>query len=132
MSELDEADRRAGAAERKLAYYIDWHEKNQAWLSEAKRAEGYGNNTPFDEVWANLRAERDRLRAALEADPIRSDTERLDWLDAVNAKANERNGTSYGWAFDINQNRAALTDHNHPARTIRQAIDVAACRQNKP
>jgi len=124
-AELDEADRRAGEAERKLAYYIDWQRKNQSWLSEAKRAEGYSDNTSFDDVWANLRAERDRLRAALEADPIRADTERLDWLDRVNTGANARNGTKYGWKFDINHNRAALTDCNMPALSVREAIDSA-------
>lgn len=53
------------------------------------------------------------------------DAERLDWLDRVNAATNEHNGTTYGWRYDINHNRAALTDHNHPALTVRDAIDVA-------
>lgn len=53
------------------------------------------------------------------------DRARLDWLDQVNANANDRNKTTYGWRFDINHNRAALTDHNHPALSVREAIDVA-------
>jgi len=60
----------------------------------------------------------------------RKDAERLDWLDTVNKNANVRNGTRYGWKFDINHNRAALTDHNIPALTVRQAIDEA--RPQKP
>lgn len=53
------------------------------------------------------------------------DAARLDWLDAVNRQTNERHNTTYGWKFDINHNRAALTDHNLPALSIREAIDVA-------
>jgi len=53
------------------------------------------------------------------------DTARLDWLDQVNTQTNDRVGTSYGWKFDINHNRAALTDHNLPALHVRAAIDEA-------
>lgn len=53
-----------------------------------------------------------------------ADTERLDWLDSVNTKTNARNNTCYGWKFDINHNRAALTDHNLPALHVRAAIDA--------
>lgn len=56
---------------------------------------------------------------------MREDAERLDWLESVNLRSNERNGTVYGWKYDINHNRAALTDHNLPALTIREAIDAA-------
>jgi len=52
------------------------------------------------------------------------DTARLDWLDQVNTRTNDRVGTSYGWKFDINHNRAALTDHNLPALHVRAAIDA--------
>ena len=63
------------------------------------------------------------LRAALSA--VAEDTARLDWLDQVNTRTNDRAGTSYGWKFDINHNRAALTDHNLPALHVRAAIDEA-------
>lgn len=53
------------------------------------------------------------------------DAARLNWLDDVNSRTNERNGTKYGWRFDINHNRAALTDHNYPALPVREAIDAA-------
>jgi hypothetical protein len=53
------------------------------------------------------------------------DSKRLDWLDEVNARTNEKHGTVYGWKFDINHNRAALMDHNWPAKSIRAAIDDA-------
>jgi hypothetical protein len=53
------------------------------------------------------------------------DTARLDWLDQVNTRTNDRVGTNYGWKFDINHNRAALTDHNLPAMHVRAAIDEA-------
>lgn len=55
----------------------------------------------------------------------RTDAERLDWLDRVNENANRHNGTVYGWRFDINHNRAALTDMHLPALTVREAIDRA-------
>jgi hypothetical protein len=58
-------------------------------------------------------------------DRLEADAARLDWLDAVNAKTNAGNGTTYGWKFDINHNRAALTDHNWPALKVREAIDAA-------
>lgn len=56
---------------------------------------------------------------------LRADAGRLNWLDAVNLGTNERNETVYGWKFDINHNRAALTDHNSPALSVRAAIDAA-------
>lgn len=60
------------------------------------------------------------------------DTARLDWLDQVNANTNERNGTRYGWRYDINHNRAALTDCNSPALTIREAINAAIQGRHDP
>lgn len=63
--------------------------------------------------------------AADEIRRLRADAARLDWLDQINKNANARNGTVYGWRFDINHNRAALMNHNFPALTIRQAIDAA-------
>jgi len=56
---------------------------------------------------------------------LEEDRARLDWLDSVNLHMNERNGSVYGWKYDINHNRASLTDHNLPALTIREAIDCA-------
>lgn len=52
------------------------------------------------------------------------DAERLDYLDALNRKANERNRSRYGWQISINHNRVALTDNNHPQLTVREAIDA--------
>lgn len=66
------------------------------------------------------------LRRGLETiKALKNDRERLDWLDAVNRNTNERIGTTYGWKYDINHNRAALTDCNLPALSIRAAIDAA-------
>ena len=76
-------------------------------------------------VRANFARELERENLAL-----REDKERLDWLDRVNENTNERNGTNYGWRYDINHNRAALTDCNLPALSIRAAIDAA--RKEKP
>ncbi len=80
-----------------------------------------------DEVTKELEASAkvcDALRRELEQ--ARKDAERLNFLDAVNAESNKRNGTTYGWRFEVNHNRAALTDHNLPALSVRGAIDAAA------
>jgi hypothetical protein len=128
QAERDEADRAAGAALRKIVSLEDDAAKRRSWLHSAKQSEGYSDNTSFDDVWANLRAERDRLKALVAADPVKADTDRLDWLDGVNKRANGRNSSTYGWKFDINHNRAALTDSNIPALSVRAAIDAARTR----
>jgi hypothetical protein len=66
-----------------------------------------------------------KARARLASTRLSADTRRLNWLDEVNQRTNQRTGTVYGWRFDINHNRAALTDHNLPAVMVRQAIDEA-------
>ncbi len=65
----------------------------------------------------------DRLRMDVAA--LRADEGRLDWLDLVNIKSNERNGTVYGWRFEQNHLRASLTDHHAPHKSVREAIDDA-------
>lgn len=52
IAERNEADRRAGAAERNAAYYIDAYQKRRDWSDDAKEAAGYHRNVSFDEVWA--------------------------------------------------------------------------------
>lgn len=132
--ERDEADRAAGAALRQVAHLNEAAAQRASWLSKAKQQEGADQNTSFDDVWAALRAERDALRADLAAatgndneaiGAWREDKARLDWLDGVNTSANRRNGTVYGWHFDINHNRAALMDSHHHRLTVREAIDCA-------
>ncbi|ODM79105.1 hypothetical protein A6452_28845 [Bradyrhizobium elkanii] len=125
---VGEADRAAGNALRQVSNLEETTQKRNSWLREAKASEGYSDNTSFDDVWANVRAERDRLKALVAADPVKADTDRLDWLDRVNERANQRNGSRYGWKFDINHNRAALTDCNSPALSVRVAIDAARSR----
>ena len=70
-----------------------------------------------------LREENTGLR--VECEKLAEDCKRLDWLDQVNVQINEHYGTKYGWQFDVNHNRAALTDHNIPALSVREALDVA-------
>lgn len=63
-----------------------------------------------------------------EAAPAISESEdaaRLDFLDAMNARKNEKNGTRYGWRLSENHNRIALEDHAWPAVSVREAIDAA-------
>jgi Lar family restriction alleviation protein len=55
-AERDEADRRAGAAERELADLKDRQWKVDLWMEKAKEAIGYDRNASFDDVWAEALA----------------------------------------------------------------------------
>lgn len=59
--ERDEADRRAGAAERQMESLEDAAIKRRHWLSEAKRQAGYHDNVSFDVVWAETLAKAQAL-----------------------------------------------------------------------
>lgn len=50
--ERNEADRRAGAAERHMASLKDDSFKREQWLDKAKREAGYDRSVSFDVVWA--------------------------------------------------------------------------------
>lgn len=63
--ERDEADRRAGAAERQLERYRDWERKHKLWLTEAKESLGYTDRMSFDIVWAEARDALLELREEL-------------------------------------------------------------------
>lgn len=49
--ELREADRRAGEAERRLAYAKDTEYRRDSWLREAKEQWGVHESVSFDRVW---------------------------------------------------------------------------------
>jgi hypothetical protein len=51
QAELNEADRRAGAAERKLAEETSSRIRRNSWLREAKREWGAHKNASFNSVW---------------------------------------------------------------------------------
>jgi len=63
-TERDDADRRAGAAERLLEGKTDSIIKRERWLRDAKEARGYHQNISFDRVWADTCAAADRAQAA--------------------------------------------------------------------
>ena len=75
-------------------------------------------------AWGGCRGQ-ENAGLRLECEWLAEDRNRLDWLDQINRRTNEHYGTKYGWKFDINHNRAALTDHNFPVLTVREAIDAA-------
>lgn len=50
-AERDEADRRAGAAERLLANERDTNYRRTGWLDKAKQEWGCDRNTSFDVIW---------------------------------------------------------------------------------
>ena len=69
--------------------------------------------------------QRDAIVALVEAaEKQLKDTQRLDFLDQINAEFNKRMGSSYGWAIDWNHNRIALHDMDPMRMTVRQAIDA--------
>lgn len=51
-AERDEADRRAGAAERQLEHANDNIRARTRWLDQAKDDAGFHRNVSFDKVWA--------------------------------------------------------------------------------
>lgn len=55
-AERDEADRRAGAAERQLASEVDARIRRNDWLHKAKQAWGAETTVSFDQVWAEALA----------------------------------------------------------------------------
>jgi outer membrane murein-binding lipoprotein Lpp len=74
QAERDDADRRAGAAERENAHLRDSEAMRNSWFAMAKEDAGYGINTSFDVVWIGtmakvrtLTAEVERLRKAMAA-----------------------------------------------------------------
>jgi hypothetical protein len=63
---------------------------------------------------------------------VQEDSKRLDFLDLANKRLNDHYGTKYGWKYNINCNRASLTDSNIPALSIRGAIDDAIKAASTP
>lgn len=51
IEERDEADRRAGAAERTTAYADKENIAHRRWLSKAKKQWGVSDYVSFDKVW---------------------------------------------------------------------------------
>lgn len=62
-ADLNEADRRAGAAERMSASYQDSACARDRWLRKAKEEWGVDNNVSFDVVWDQALKARDELAA---------------------------------------------------------------------
>lgn len=61
-AERDEADRRAGAAERELAWYKEQHDANRRWMADIKSEFNVHEYAPFDRVIELARQYRDELR----------------------------------------------------------------------
>jgi hypothetical protein len=61
-AERDNADRRAGAAERRMEDYQDTSIRRDQWLRKAKEDAGYHYNTSFDVVWADALAALKRAK----------------------------------------------------------------------
>lgn len=70
-AERDEADRRAGAAEREAERDREDARARSAWLHQAKGQAGYSTNVSFDKVWAET------LEKAARADTATSELARL-------------------------------------------------------
>lgn len=77
---------------------------------------------------AGLRRAIEEYGRGVAAEALRgldADKLRLDALDAMNARKNAQNGSTYGWKLTENGNRIALEDHGWPALSVRAAIDAA-------
>jgi hypothetical protein len=61
--ERDDADRRAGAASRRLEWLEDDVRKSRDWMDERKAEVGIGKNDPFDKAWKVLVARAERAEA---------------------------------------------------------------------
>lgn len=75
-NQRDDADRRAGAAERDLEYARKSISARDSWLRKAKTDWGVDTSVSFDVVWdeaKKLKQERDELRAQVEALQARLD-----------------------------------------------------------
>jgi len=66
-SDLADADRRAGEAERTKQDLVDYKRSTERWLEQAKLDEGFHRNDPFDKAWSGVREQRDRYKAQAEA-----------------------------------------------------------------
>lgn len=79
--ERGEADRRAGAAERRMEDLVETQRKQQWWMDDRKKELGYGLAVPFDTVWA------DTLAKARSAEALSATVERLReglrWYEAA-------------------------------------------------
>lgn len=67
---IDEADRRAGAAERKMESLRDSANARKSWLSRAKKEAGYDDSVSFDKVWKEALAALLRQRVEAGAEPL--------------------------------------------------------------
>jgi hypothetical protein len=71
FEQLDEADRRAGAADRMYDEAMNDAERREKWLDDAKDRAGYHRVTPFDTVFDNLvGAQREAARVLEDNDVL--------------------------------------------------------------
>lgn len=108
IRERDEADRRAGSAERNMEGMKESAAARAQWLSRAKRQRGYDDNISFDHVW------RDTCEAADASGRLTADLSASHETIAEMMLAMEALCTAY----------AACNGEDHPAYV--QAIGVMA------
>ncbi|MCP1550650.1 MULTISPECIES: hypothetical protein [Methylorubrum] len=78
-AERDEADRRAGAAEREAESDREGTRKRNSWLHQAKLQAGYSTGVSFDKVWAETLEKAGRAdTATAEAASLRAEVEAKD------------------------------------------------------
>lgn len=109
--ERDEADRRAGAAERRIAPLEENARASQRWLDDAKQARGYERGDTFDRVWDDTCAAADRAIAAeAKLSEMRSALER----QCDNMAFIVNHASLYGWhdkfVRELEEDRRALGD----------------------
>lgn len=65
--QLNEADRRAGAAERQMQSYVSECQSRKDWIRKAKEQWGVDNSVSFDLVWKEALQLRDQVAELVEA-----------------------------------------------------------------
>jgi hypothetical protein len=128
----DEADKMVQLTPATMADFVCV--KREEWEAVEK------NRKEWDMLWEDFGAphsirqlEAKLARLTAEAEKLRGDGERLDWLEKLNKRLNERHGTVYQWKMIINENvnRLFLVDLNDAEcgfgsfATPRAAIDAA-------
>jgi PAS domain-containing protein len=68
---IEEADRRAGEAERNASYMRDTISRHQEWNEEKKRVLGYSNGESFDRVFQDLVNAQEALRKIQEGATVK-------------------------------------------------------------
>ena len=100
--ERDEADRRAGAAERGYKSYLDAAVARDSWLRKAKSQWGVDSGVSFDVVWAEALAQKEQItKLTAERDEARmvaaTGAKYIEENDALKSALREARSVLFAW-----------------------------------